>query len=319
MKRALLIMQLDYFSYSTYIKQELERREFSVTVLNDQYPIHTWAKLMGKLGSNKIFTSTTKTIQSKIKSSELFDLILIIRGRSLSRECVSYLRSKLNDDGKLVGYNWDSFQLNRAPLNWLDLTDFYGTFDVEDAQNYQLPLIELFAASFPDKIPTKDIAFSALISNHSNRLAFLDKVVQQINQENIFIYLYEKNWVRFCINFIKSPLLYLKYRKQVHFSPLPYKTFLEKLARSAFTIDFAHPYQTGLTMRCFEAAACKTRIITNNSFIVESPNLGNDSILFDATIKQSRFELQKKISATSGKLPNYTTRNIQHFMDDLLQ
>lgn len=319
MKRALLIMQLDYFSYATYLKDELEKRSYMVTTLNDQYPINTWAKLMGKLGSKKIFTTTTKTIQKKLHSCESFDLVLIIRGRSLSRECINYLRSTLSETGKLVAYNWDSFQLNSAPLNWLDLTDYFGTFDVQDARNYQLPLIELFAASFPDQIPTKDITFSALISNHSNRLAFLDKVLQQINQENIFIYLYEKNWVRFCINFIKSPRLYLKYRKQVHFRPLPYKIYLEKLARSEFTIDFAHPYQTGLTMRCFEAAACKTRIITNNTFIVESPNLGNASILFDISKKESQFELQKKISAARAQLPNYVTRDIQHFMDDLLQ
>lgn len=319
MKRALLIIQLDYFNYSTFIKEELERRSYTVTALNDQYPIHTLAKLMGKLGSKKIFISTTKTIQSKLLSSESFDLVLIIRGRSISRACVSYLRSMLNETGKLVAYNWDSFQLNSAPLNWLDLTDYFGTFDVKDAQNYQLPLIELFAASFPDPIPSKDIACSALISNHSNRLVFLDKVLQQIDQDNIFIYLYEKNWVRFCINFIKSPRLYLKYRKQVHFKPLPYNIFLEKLARSVFTIDFAHPYQTGLTMRCFEAAACKTRIITNNSYILESPNLGNASILLDASNKESRFAFQEKISSSRGQLPNYVTRDIQHFMDDLLQ
>ncbi len=316
--RALLVMQLDYFGYSTYLKEELEQRSYSVTILNDQYPINTNTKLLGKLGSKKIFRSTAKNIQEKLASSATFDLVLIIRGRSLNRECINYLKSKLNYTGKLIGYNWDSFKLNSAPLKWIDLTDFYGTFDVQDAQNYQLPLIELFAASSPNKIPLKDIAFSALISNHSNRLFFLDQVLQQINQENIFIYLYEKNWIRFLINFFKSPLLYLKYWKQVHFKPLPYKIFLEKLAQSEFTIDFAHPYQSGLTMRCFEAAACKTRIITNNPFILKSSNLSSDSILFDTSKNENRINLQKKISELRGQLPNYPKRNIHDFMNDLL-
>lgn len=316
--RALLVMQLDYFSYSTYIQEELERRGYAVTKLNDQYPNHIWAKLFGKLGSKQIFASTYKAFQNQLQSTELFDLVLIIRGRSLNRDCISFLKSTLNNTGKLVAYNWDSFRLNKAPLSWIDLTDYYATFDISDANTYQIPLVELFASTYPQQIPNKNIVLSALISNHSHRLAFLDKVLKQIEEDNTFIYIYEKNWVRFCINFCRSPWLYVKYWKQLHFKPLPYTIFLEKLAHSKYTIDFAHPYQTGLTMRCFEAAACEARIITNNQFILQSPQLGKASIIFKEDGNETGFNLKQRIAETKNELPNYPTRTIEHFINDLL-
>lgn len=316
--RALLVMQLDYFSYSTYIQEELEKRGYAVTKLNDQYPNHTLAKLFGKLGSKQIFESTYKFFKTELEATKSFDLILIIRGRSLNRDCISFLKSKLNNMGKLVAYNWDSFRLNKAPLFWLDLTDYYATFDVSDSNAYKIPLVELFASSYPKQIPYKNISLSALISNHSHRLAFLDRVLKKINEDNTFIYIYEKNWVRFCINFCRSPRLYLKYWEHLHFKPLPYNIFLEKLAHSKYTIDFAHPYQTGLTMRCFEAAACESRIITNNPFILQSPQLGNASIVFKAGSNETGFDLTQKIAATKNQLPNYPTRTIEHFINDLL-
>ena len=51
---------------------------------------------------------------------------------------------------------------------------------------------------------------------------------------------------------------------------MPYVDYVSAISDSQFTIDYAHPRQTGITIRCFEALSAGTRIITNNAYVRRS-------------------------------------------------
>ena len=69
---------------------------------------------------------------------------------------------------------------------------------------------------------------------------------------------------------LRHPILFFKYRNFIHTKPLKKELYEDVISKSEYTVDYAHPNQTGTTIRCFEAAALGTRVITNNKFISKS-------------------------------------------------
>ena len=89
------------------------------------------------------------------------------------------------------------------------------------------------------------------------------------------------------------------------------------MTRSEFTLDYAHPNQSGLTMRSFEAAALGTKLITNNPFIFNSPHFSKEHAIVFPLMgnKKQLLEEYKELKS----LP-YTVRkrSISHFIEDII-
>ena len=113
----------------------------------------------------------------------------------------------------------------------------------------------------------KKYDISVIQKIHSNRLNFIHFVVNAMKDKSIFIYLYEVNLFSFFKNLLKNPFLYFKLRKYIHFEPLSYEEYVKLIKDSRFTLDVAHPKQSGITIRCFEALHLGTKIITNNNHV----------------------------------------------------
>jgi hypothetical protein len=125
------------------------------------------------------------------------------------------------------------------------------------------------------------------------------------------------NIFSFLENFIKHPFLYIKYNKNIHFKSLPYKDFAEVLINSNFTIDFAHPKQTGITMRCFEALSTQTKIITNNPYVnrYNHFNETNTILLYNSS---DLLLLKDRYNKICGQTPVKHNRTIYNFISDLI-
>jgi len=135
-----------------------------------------------------------------------------------------------------------------------------------------------------------------------------------INPCDIYIYIYEQNVFFKIINFLNSPLLYLKYRKYIHNTSMNYEDYLNAISDSVYTLDYAHPKQTGLTMRCFDALNMRTKIITNNSFILSSPTFKtSEPIIFDMKKGEHIGSI-----AFDKALLMMPTRTISDFLDEIL-
>jgi len=310
----LLIAPLSFYSFAKALKSDLEGDGRTVTLANDEYPANFVGKIMGKMSLYKILSWLTKLhFRKNFLNGKIYDLCIVIKGRGLRAPLISDLKQASK---RIVGYNFDSFAFNSSPLAWCKLVSKYATFDFDDASRHSLPRVDLFSFSKPidaDKKVTFEI--SAILRNHSERLGFVDKTLNAIGSNSVFIYIYELNYITFFINFIKNPYLYIKYWRFIHFKSLPGAEYDRVLRESSFTIDFAHPKQSGITMRCFEAAAARTKIITNNRHVLKHPFFDQENVVvFDRGSAALRAEVTKIREAT----PPARHRSSHEFLQDLL-
>lgn len=318
-KSCLLVIPRHFYSFEKLIKGTLEKKGYEVIVSNDEYPSDNFGKILGKLHIPVLLPITERVVYRDYLENKHYDLILIFKGRGIGR---SLIQKMMNSATRVIGYNWDSFKYNKAPLRWYKYSTKYCTFDYRDAENFNLPLVELFSSINPDNIENAErnvqYEISAIIRNHSGRLRYLDKSLNILNKKNVFIYIYEQNIFFMLINFFRNPFLYLKYKNNIFFKPLSYRDYVDVLNKSEFTIDYAHPDQSGLTMRCFEALSTGTKIITNNPFINKFDHFNeSNSVLFieNETTPQ---ELKDSYESCKGKPTLLENRTISDFIGELI-
>jgi hypothetical protein len=315
-REALLIFPLSFYSFADEIQKALSNEGYNVVAANHEYPANTIGKILGNLRIFWPLSVITEYVLSRdYLSGRYYDLVLIVKGRGISRQLIKKLRQA---SSKIVAYNFDSFGYNPSPLRWYMDVDKYCTFDYVDSKVYALPLVDLFSSVPADERP-KRIRYdvSAILRNHSNRLKFLDAVLNIIPSGNTFIYVLELNIFTLIINFLRNPRLYIKYRTHIHFKPLPYAQYVSVLKDSNFTLDYAHPKQSGITIRCFEALSTQTKVITNNRFVKSNPFMGNENVIvFDK--ESSPMDVQKQFESIKSSTPVKYRRTVSDFLKDLL-
>ncbi len=276
-KKCLLILPILFYSFGESLKQRLEALGYDVTFDNDEYPRNLFGRVLGKLGALSLLRRMTlNAFKRHYHEPTHYDLVIIIKGRGIGIELLEFIKTFST---KIVAYNFDSFQYNPSPLDWFLAVDRYGTFDMKDASQYNLPLIHLFS-SVPIYAAdiSKEYDISVLMKNHSNRLRYTDKILSILPSATRFIYIYESSFLSFAYWFLRHPFLYVKYWQYIHFKPLPYNHFLNVLGKSRVTVDYAHPSQTGITIRCFEALSLGVAIITNNSSVLSNSQFEKESV-----------------------------------------
>jgi methylphosphotriester-DNA--protein-cysteine methyltransferase len=111
--------------------------------------------------------------------------------------------------------------------------------------------------------------------------------------------------------------LYLKYSKYISFKSLNYQEYIRVLHVSNFTIDYAHPKQSGMTMRCLEALSTQTKVISNNPFLMRNSNFSEkNAIIFDGTKEND--DVKKQFDQMCNLTPGKSHRKISDFINDLL-
>jgi hypothetical protein len=219
---------------------------------------------------------------------------------------------------RVIAYNFDSFRFNPSPLDWLGQVDRYCTFDIEDARRHGLPLVHLFTSVSETNGASDDrYDLSVLMKNHSQRLAYTDEVLSAVPERSRFIYIFEPNIFSFALGLAKNPLLYLKYKKFIHFKPLPYDAFLKVLSASKVTVDYAHPEQTGITIRCFEARSLGVSLVTNNPHVLGHTSFDAESVVH-FPIGGDHMRLQAEIGRLLEAPRTKAYRSVKVFMSELL-
>ncbi len=314
--RALLLFPLSFYSFGSVLEKTLTAIGYEVTLANDEYPANFFGKILGKLGLFALLSRLTeREIRRSYLCGERYDLVVIVKGRGMGRSLLDAMRAA---DSRVVAYNFDSFPYNPSPLRWYRHADKYCTFDYVDADKHALPIVELFS-SLPVEHEPKQIAYdlSAILRNHSNRLKYLDDVLMLVPPGKNFIYIFEQNPVYFAFNFLRNPLLYIRYWKYVHFRALPYKDYVAVLKASDFTLDYAHPKQSGITVRCFEALSAQTKIITNNGFLKRNAFFNDaNTIVFNRDTGPDG--VVERFRALKGSSVQKYHRTATTFMEDLL-
>ncbi len=315
-RRALLIFPESFYSFADGILKAMSAAGYDVVIANHEYPKNIFGKILGNLRVFwPLYITTKHVLYRNFIAGRYYDLVLIVKGRGISRQALQILRQATH---RIIAYNFDSFGYNPSPTSWYECVDKYCTFDYRDSEKYSIPLVELFSSVPVADAPKRGLYdISAILRNHSNRLKYLDAVLNALPGKKTFIYIFELNLFTFALNFIRNPLLYMKYRSSIHFKPLPYSDYVSVLANSNFTLDYAHPKQSGITVRCFEAASTQTKIITNNPFVKRHRFFNEENtLIFDGTTGLA--QLRERFESIANSVPEKHHRTIKHFMDDLL-
>ena len=313
--RCLVITPKRFYVFHEFLAKALENRGYEVSVVNEEFPENIIGVLLGNFIPFISKRLTFKFFSKYLAQERKYDVVLIIKGRGMSGETIKCLRKHTK---RIIGYNFDSFGYNPGPLQWMRNVDKYATFDHMDSIDHGLEKIELFSSMEKIEPTDKITELSVIFKNHSDRLLYLDRVSRLFSGIKSEIFIYERNFLTFIKNFMTHPLLMIKWRKHIYFRPLAYPSYLDMINRSVYTLDFAHPKQTGTTIRCFEALACKTKIISNNNCILTNPAFNETNTIIyplnGKTEKLSRLMTEKRNIKSDFKL-----RSIDEFVDDLLR
>lgn len=277
-RRCLLIAPLSFYSFHKTVSAGLEQMGYAVETLNDEFPSNSFGKVLGKVALPLLRALTLRSLHHLLDSRPRFDLVLIIKGRGLGPKAIRYLKSRAE---RVVGYNFDSFRFNPSPLDWHHLTDRYCTFDIQDAQSCGIPLVHLFSAAQVPPDSERSYDMSIIQRVHSDRLAFADLILRALpGDARKFVFLYESSWLTFVLGLLRHPLLYVRLWPYISFKPLSYANAMEILGSSRITFDYAHPLQSGVTIRCFESQSLGVSILTNNQDAVRSGLFSLQSIAY---------------------------------------
>lgn len=313
----LLIMPRTFYSFAKMFSSALRELGYEVVEANEEYPENALGKIMAKLDWGIARRITRKAINRRFLAGRRYDLVVIIKGRGIGPELVADLKRHA---GRVVGYHFDALVYDRATRRWAPGTDRVSTFDYRDAEELGWPLVELFSAEAPPEGEQPiAIGFSAIMRNHSNRLAYLDEVVRalEIRPEESFFYVFEQDVRSLAFNFLKQPALYWRWRRHIHRVPLPYADYRRVLATSDFTIDYAHDKQTGLTMRSFEALASGAKLITNNARVHDSRHFTTRHAIVHRPGSDFR-ELAASVAALKSKRPTIYWRSVGDCLREII-
>ncbi|CUH82329.1 hypothetical protein [Tropicibacter naphthalenivorans] len=268
MKRCLLIAPLSFYAFHKDLGAALERAGYAVEMLNEEYPASTLGKIMGKLALDRLRKTTLAELERRLPQMGQFDLVVIVKGRGLGPAALELLRRHAT---RIVGYNFDSFRFNPSPKDWLHLCDRYCTFDIADARDTGLPLVHLFSAATRAPEPSRDTDLSVVMKIHSDRLAYVDRVLAALPAgRKPFVFLYAPNWFEVLKQALRAPGPIWRLRRHISFTPMSYADAMTAIARSRATLDYAHPLQSGITVRCYEAQSLKVAVVTNNPYVAEA-------------------------------------------------
>ena len=313
--RCLLITPKHFYTFHDFLSEELVCRGFEVDVVNDEYPENIVGQLLGNFLPYLSKLITFKFMQKHLAKHSEYDLVIIMKGRGISVKTVNLIKKHTK---RIIGYNFDSFRYNSSPLKWMKIVDKYATFDHLDSKDYNIEKIELFSSAPNIEPAVKTIDLSVVLKNHSDRLLYLDQISRLFPRITSEIFIYEKNLFTFVRNVLVHPRLVFKWRKYISFKPLDYSSYLNLINRSMYTLDFAHPKQSGTTKRCFEALACGTKIITDNNYVLANPIFNESNVIIHLLngCAENLFELMKEKSKIHGE---FETRTVGDFIDELLQ
>lgn len=275
--KILLITPFRFYGYSNNLRIAFENSGYEVSMMNDEFPVNDFGALLGYLNLELSRTLSRRAMRRKLMNDDVqYDMTFIIKGRGIS---VGLLEDLRRYSKRIVAYNFDSFGYFPHPLKWLKEVDEYHSFDFKDCEKYGLRRLDLYS-SFND-VELKNerkYAISAVVRNHTERVKFIDEILKKIDG-SIFVHIYEKSIVTLVLNFFTNPISMWRLRRHISLNPLPYEKYQEVIAGSVATIDYAHPKQTGLTIRCWEALSCGTKIVSNNKRLVAHEDFPNDSFL----------------------------------------
>lgn len=240
-----------------YISDYIPRRSERTTIFRIIKHLYTFFpenKYLIKLYNDSLKKFYTKKLNS---FNEEFDFFFTL-AKEYSDEFMVTLKNKYPNI-KTILYLWDSLELSPYQKNFHKNFDYIFTFDRVDAEKYNFVFrptfyIDEFRKNLVDFKKREIDLYYIGVDREKRRIEIIEefyKVFKERNM-NLFLKLYNRT---------KS----LEIKEEIQLKEkILYSENMKKVKNSKVILDIAYKGQKGLTLRCFEAIATETKIITNN-------------------------------------------------------
>lgn len=260
------------FNYDTSLIEKLKDYGasvdyFQINITSFLFRIVKKFKLPGK-------DKYTHHFYNKMLVGKNYDYVLVRFGYQLTENFLTKLR-QANPHARFINFHWDSITPIYNYLHIIPYFDKVYSFDLKDCIDFPiinyLPLFYLDSYSeFRKKGSRKSCDIDILFIGSWKK----DRYTEVKLTEAFCL----KNGLKF-FYYLHLPLMYkmdlirrnLKIPKQSKLRSLSEKEILDLFCRSNAIIDFPSSYQSGLTMRTFEALGAGKRLITTNKNIIKEP------------------------------------------------
>lgn len=302
------------FNYDQHLVEKL--KEFGAQVDFFQIDITSiYFRAIKKFGLPGI-DSYTNNFYNKMLLEKNYDYVLVRYGHQFNEELLRKLRSA-NPKARFINFHWDSI----TPLyNYLHIIPYFDkvfSFDVKDCITFPeinyLPLFYLdcygeFRKNVSRKLIDYDLLFIGAWRN-LERYHLIKLTEEHCRQHGLRFYFYLHFSLMAQMDSIRRDWIIAK---QSRCKTLSEKEILNLFARTDTIIDFPSSYQSGLTIRTFEALGAGKKLITTNRNILKEPFYNPEYI---SVINVNNFKLDvdfiknKPVSSIEESIGNYSIGN----------
>ncbi|MDR7208986.1 hypothetical protein [Flavobacterium piscis] len=298
-KKRVLFIGIGFYDYEDAIIEEFKKQDYKIDYFSGTPPNTFLYRLYSRLKKyQKIESLKEKHSLGIVENLNVkYDLVFIIKGESFSRNAIEILKAK-NPNAKYVLYLWDSIRRIKDVNEKLILFDKVYSFDRLDCvENEKFILNPLFFRNeylnqSNDCIQNNHIYHLGWY--HSDRLILIQKIAKYCQENNLK---YEFILFTGYFSYIFQSIFggQLKNNKSfLTFKPISAKTNFQNILNSKVTLDIAHPFQSGLTMRTIELIGAQRKIVTTNEDILNYDFYNPNNILIinrgNPVLEKSFFE-----------------------------
>lgn len=270
--RKVLLIVPKFYGYESLIRKELSKSFSEVNIIFENREwVSLWHRFVYVYMPNCKRRVLDRFYIKKIdKMSKDIDVVLVIRGSSLSPKVMEYMKKSFSTDCRYIMYQWDGIKNNPDILECTPFFDDIYTFDIEDSMKYEWSYRPLFFDESKVHDFEKKIDISFLCSLHSQRAQVLEKLknISKKNGYSFFFHMYCNKFAYYKWKYIgRKPEYRSSKNEDVVFKSLSLEESYELYSKSKVVVDYTHPDQTGYTMRTIEAIGNRCKLITNNRYI----------------------------------------------------
>jgi len=290
----------NFFGYEKAIQKRLEKLGGTVDFFNERPSDSVLSKGIIRVKSSlyqKKIDQYYRKILNEI-SSKNYDFLLLIKGESVPFFFLEKFR-QANPKAVMIFYSYDAVSEYPKSEKLYPYFDQNFTFEPSDALTYNLHFRPLFFLdeylNFKENNSVK-YHISFIGSAHTDRYLVGEKVREEADKLGLksLFYYYAPGKAAFKLKKIFDKNLQKFDSKKLSFKKLSHAE-IQKIYEESFSVlDVNKPFQSGLTMRTFEALASRKKLITTNSDIKNYPFFSPENILItdrkDISLNEDFFE-----------------------------
>ena len=276
--KKILLFSVSFFNYEKIIAERLKELGADVDFYDERPSNSIFVKGLIRLKRELYKVQIDKyykRILHEIKNKR-YDYFLLIKGEVVPDFFIEELKA-LNPNIIMIYYNYDSFKNNPNARSILKYFDKKFSFDKKDAIEYKINFRPLFFSNEYEEIrnfQTNSQFESMFIGTaHTDRYLISEKVKSWCDSNNFrsFAYYYSPSKYVFHFKRIFDKTFKKFDIKKISFLSLAHGEIIELYKKSKAVLDINHPFQTGLTMRTFEALGAGRKLITTNAQVMDYP------------------------------------------------